>query len=286
MIKKEKKILVVLLSLLLALPAGLRGEPGRGAAPGRHLASRSPVPVSGYRSGYRSYEDYIPEKRDTGKKFKKRTIKHRGKDNVKKKERRSRTKRADYKYYRVKRGDTLYGISGKFRVPVSLITKENRLKSRNSIKAGMKLKIPVSSGNRKKRISGERAAGKSERKPRAPAFRWPLNNVVRYSRDGNKGVKSIGILIEGRSGSKVISSARGVVKKIGRMRGYGTYVVVMHKNRYITVYSNLAGVNVFTGKNIRKGDVIGDLDRNHTLHFQINQEGKSLNPLKYLNKRS
>ncbi len=284
--RKEKIILVVILSLLLALPAGLRGEPGRGAGSGRHLASRSPVTVSGYRSGYRSYEDYIPEKRDAGKKSKKRTGKHRVKENKKKQGRRDSAKGADYKYYRVKRGDTLYGISGKFRVPVRMITNVNRLESRNSIRTGMKLKIPVSSGNREKRESEKRYDGKRERNPRAPAFRWPLNKVVRYSRDGNKGVKSIGILIEGRAGSRVISSAGGVVKKIGRMRGYGTYVVVMHKNRYITVYSKLAGVNVFKGKNLKKGDVIGHLDRNHTLHFQINQEGKSLNPLKYLNNRS
>jgi murein DD-endopeptidase MepM/ murein hydrolase activator NlpD len=273
------KTCVVLISLLLAvLPELKGGERGM-----RNSLSLNSARSYEERPSYRSYEDYIPKRRKSGKKRYKEYGKAREKKQkaVKRKKRTSGSRK--YKRYHVKRGDTLYGISKKFRVPVKVIVKTNSLKSSKSIRTGMKLKIPINSGTHKRKISINR---KRSKRPGAPVFKWPLKSVVKCHRDGKNGVKSIGILIKGRSNSRVVSSAGGVVKKIGKMRGYGTYVVIMHKNRYITVYSKLGRISVHEGKSLRRGDHIGYLDRNRTLHFQINQGGKSLNPLSYLGKKS
>lgn len=45
-------------------------------------------------------------------------------------------------YHEVKRRDTLYGISSRYGVSVSAITKANRIRNRNRIKAGRRLYIP------------------------------------------------------------------------------------------------------------------------------------------------
>jgi LysM repeat protein len=283
---RVKKTSLLLISLLLVVSGELRGEQGAGTAYKRKYSSSSSVRSKAYRPVYRSYEDYIPEKRNPGKKEYKNSGKYRKKKNGAVKRKRKPARRGSFKHYCVKKGDTLYRISKKFRVTIKEITKVNRLKRKNSIRTGMRLKIPVGPKIQKRRISKKTKKSKKGKRPGAPAFKWPLNMIKRYCRDGKNGVKPIGILIKGRTGSKVLSSAGGIVKKIGKMRGYGTYVVVMHKNRYITVYSKLGSVKVHEGKNLRRGDIIGYPDSNRTLHFQINKEGKSLNPLRYLGKKS
>ncbi len=283
---REKKTFLALIFLLLVFSGELRGEEGTGTVSRRDRLAYRSAHSKGHRTSYRSYEDYIPERRKRNNKKYKDTGKSRKRGHAVVKKTGRPAGNRNYEHYRVKRGDTLYRISRKFSVPVKEISKANGLKSRNSIRRGMVLKIPVCTKSRENRISEKTGNRKKDRRPGAPAFKWPLNRITNYSRDGKNGVKSIGILIKSRPGSKVVSSAGGIVKRIGKMRGYGTYVVVMHKNRYVTVYSKLGSVSVHEGKNIKKGDIIGYLDGNRTLHFQISQEGKSLNPLKYLNNRS
>jgi murein DD-endopeptidase MepM/ murein hydrolase activator NlpD len=96
-------------------------------------------------------------------------------------------------------------------------------------------------------------------------------NVRGVNRDGTNGVKSIGIVISSSSNSPVVASEQGVIKKIGYMRGYGNYIVLVHNSRYMTVYANLDRINVTDGQKIPRGSVIGSLQPNDArLHFQIN----------------
>ncbi|MFW6366558.1 MAG: murein hydrolase activator EnvC family protein, partial [Spirochaetota bacterium] len=100
------------------------------------------------------------------------------------------------------------------------------------------------------------------------------------------GVKSIGIVIQTQGRSPVYCAENGVIKKIGYMRGYGNYVVVVHSSRFMTVYANLGAVAVKDGQHIRKGNVIGTLESTDGhLHFQINHAGKPLDALAILPKR-
>lgn len=184
-----------------------------------------------------------------------------------------KSKKAKYVYYRVKRGDNLYRIAGKFNTEIENILRINSIKNMNRIKAGRKIKIPLAR-------KSERGSNPNSLAKRSPAFRWPVKEVVKIRRDGQNGVKSIGIIITGRPGARILSSASGTVMKIGRMRGFGNYIVVKHKNRYITVYSNLSSINVHEGEKVRGGKSIGSMKRSdNKLHFQINYAGKPKNPL-------
>lgn len=63
----------------------------------------------------------------------------------------------------------------------------------------------------------------------------------------------------GKAGAKVVSArAPGVVEKVGRMRGFGTFVVVRHSDRLITVYACLGEVSVRRG-DAMKGEGVGKL---------------------------
>ncbi|PKL19129.1 MAG: hypothetical protein CVV49_02290 [Spirochaetae bacterium HGW-Spirochaetae-5] len=189
----------------------------------------------------------------------------------------SKNSSGSYVYYVVKSGDTLFSIAKKSGVTLNQIQDINDLKGSSIIYKGMKLKIP----SRQLKSEGKASAVVNTDKVK-PGFRWPLKKVRSYSPDGGNGVKSIGILIKGIPGGEVVASEDGVVKKVGYMRGYGNYIVVKHENRYITVYSNLLGIDVKAGDPVVKGCRIGKISDDMTLHFQIDREGKPENPIKLL----
>ncbi len=180
-------------------------------------------------------------------------------------------------YYIVKNGDTLFGIAKRSKVSVNQIQAVNGMKGNSKIYKGMKLKIP--SGTVKVKADVPAVKSVCSVKPR---FLWPLKKVKGYTRDGGDGVKPIGIVIKGIPGGEVVASEDGVVKKVGYMRGYGNYIVVKHDSRYITVYSNLLGIDVKAGDPVVKGCRIGSISDDMTLHFQIDREGKPENPIKHL----
>jgi len=184
--------------------------------------------------------------------------------------------------YTVRRGDTVYGIARKFGVSPDSILEINKCSS-GKIIPGMKLRIPVPGAKNKTKTS-EKPVIKSCRN--RPDFQWPLKKVKTCRKDGDEGVKSIGIIINSTPDADVYASEKGVVKKIGYMRGYGKYIVIMHENRYITVYSNMERVNVREGQSVKTGSLLGKISSDSILHFQIGKAGKPENPLEYLPSRS
>jgi len=210
-------------------------------------------------------------------------IRYRETENVQRTNRAFRTEnregksRDPYIIYRIRKGDTLYRISKRFNTPVKKIISVNRIRNTRNIKIGTKLKIP-----QRNSITAPEHKRASKRNLH---FSWPLHNKSKIRRDGQKGVKSIGIVITGKPGEHVLSSATGVVKKIGHMRGFGNYIVIKHSKEYMTVYSNLDSITVVEGDTIKRGEHIGRIHTSdNELHFQINYSGKPQDPLRLLPK--
>ena len=212
---------------------------------------------------------------------------------------RPRTRRGkNYITYRVHKRDNLFRISKRFGVSVKTICSFNKIGNKNSIYAGMSLRIPRNRVQKKsKRINrrnkNKRTIARKNRKnirknnrKKSPKFIWPIRKIVNIRREQVSGVKSIGITIKGYPRSPIVSSATGVVKRVGYMRGYGNYIVVKHKNRYATVYANLGTVLVHEGDKVGSGKIIGRIDKqNRSIHFQIDHEGRPANPLRLLPKK-
>ncbi|MCL1865438.1 MAG: peptidoglycan DD-metalloendopeptidase family protein [Spirochaetes bacterium] len=205
------------------------------------------------------------------------------KSNVKEKDKNSTQRNpTEYNYYIVKQGDTTYGIAKKSKIDIDRILEINNLNENSKIFTGMKLKIPSENTVIK---NDNNLPKKNNDNGENPQFSWPLKKVNGYSKDGEDGVNSIGMVIKGNPKGDVIASESGVVGKVGYMRGYGKYIVVKHEKRYITVYSNLMEVNVKSGDKIKKGAKIGNISEDMTLHFQIDYMGKPENPLNLLPKK-
>ncbi len=225
------------------------------------------------------------EKKEYQKKIAKKTI------TVEKNKNNLKTKKAA-KYYAVKKGDTIYKICKQFKISEKQLLTINSLKKK-TLYVGQVLK--VTSGNptitstktpastKKTSASVKNVLPKNDYKGAKPAFSWPIKTVKNVKSDACDGVKPIGIIITGKPGSDVISSADGIVKKVGYIRGYGNYVIIGHPNRFMTIYSNLDDIFVKENQAVNKGELVGKLENSNThLHFQISYAGKPQNAASYL----
>ena len=99
----------------------------------------------------------------------------------------------------------------------------------------------------------------------------------------------LGIDIDANSGDPVTAAAEGVVSFSGVRGGYGNVVEIDHGNGYKTLYahnsSNLvkAGDVVRAGQRIAKVGSTGRSTGSH-LHFEVQLNGRQVNPRQYLEK--
>jgi lipoprotein NlpD len=236
---------------------------------------------------HESYEDFINDRSSTIDKTGLHVRKIQARSNRPKSSAHKKNKSAGNKIifisYTVKKKDTLTKIAKKLNITVPTIQKYNGLNDQHIIRSGMVLKIPKS--NTTTHATQPENDTLYEKKGVKPRFRWPVPHVVEYKNDGLDGVKPIGIIITSHPGSRVLSSAPGMVKKIGSMRGFGKYIVINHAGRFNTVYANLSEILVSVGSSVQTGITIGRINPSEKkLHFQIDLEGKPENPLKYLPK--
>lgn len=86
-------------------------------------------------------------------------------------------------------------------------------------------------------------------------------------------------------GTPIFAAGDGVIKKLGRLRGFGNYIFIQHNKDYGTAYAHLHryGKNMQRGKNVKQGDIIGyvgmtGLATAPHLHYEIHYRGKQVNP--------
>ena len=95
----------------------------------------------------------------------------------------------------------------------------------------------------------------------------------------NKGVNYIG-----KDGAKARAIFDGEVTAVFKF--YNTKGVLIRHGSYISVYCNLASVQVSRGQKIRTRDLIGTIAKNEDgkciLHFQLRKETATLNPEKWI----
>jgi LysM repeat protein len=189
------------------------------------------------------------------------------------------TKVPVYKYYKVKRGDSILRIAKKFGVSPRVIIRENHLKKPYIIRPGQKLKILV----------GYRDV---LRLNRPIEFHFPLDGRVDPT-VREKGYP--GIFILGSPGEEVKAAENGIVEFAGKderlLKAYGNVVIIEHPEGYRTVYSNLDKVFVKPKQIVKRGDTIGtagmsgDWGRSG-IYFEVSKvyNGKVyyLNPLEVL----
>ena len=119
------------------------------------------------------------------------------------------------------------------------------------------------------------------------SWMWPSNGKIIATFDEGK---NKGIDIAGRAGQQVVAAGAGKVMYAGSgIRGYGNLVIVKHSNNLLSAYAHNRSIIVKEGQSVSKGQVIaemGDSDADAVkLHFEIRQQGKPVDPSKFLPSR-
>jgi len=92
-----------------------------------------------------------------------------------------------------------------------------------------------------------------------------------------------GIDIACAMGAPVRAAYEGRVSFAERFMGYGNMVILDHGERLHSVYSRLDSIAVAVGAKLVRGQTVGFVK--DTLHFEVRKEGKSLDPLDWLEPR-
>ena len=133
---------------------------------------------------------------------------------------------------------------------------------------------------------GDSASAAGVAGPSVPHL-WPLT-VPSYRTRGMVGANSPqeehpGIDLAVPVGSDVRASGGGVVHQVGEDPAYGLFVLIQHPDGYQTMYGHLSRVLVQRNDMVRAGQVValsGSTGRSTAphLHFEIRQQGRSLDP--------
>ncbi|MBQ0039710.1 MAG: LysM peptidoglycan-binding domain-containing protein [Treponema sp.] len=160
-----------------------------------------------------------------------------------------------YDTYTVQKGDTFYRIAKVNAITVDELKSLNGLDSNSELKAGQKLKIPVTivdtaNANLPSLPDDPR---KYSSKKGDPSLSWPVKNPTITYMTG----KISGVQLGCAKNENVTAIRAGTVMYVGNYRGYGQVVFVQTKTGHIYVYSGLGTIKVKKGDYVVFGDVIG-----------------------------
>lgn len=208
--------------------------------------------------------------------------------------------------YRVQRGDTLYAIAFRFGLDYRDVAAWNQLASPDRILAGQTLRLTSPSGSpwsstaslvpppqrseriaRNERDVPSRVSSKGgTRSVGSLAWGWPAQGkVVRTFDPDTPGRK--GIQIGGSLGQPIKAASAGVVVYSGSgLPGYGRLIILKHPNSALSAYAYLGRMLVREGDSVKLGQTIAEMgsssDNRTVLHFEIREDGKPVDPLRYL----
>ncbi len=96
-----------------------------------------------------------------------------------------------------------------------------------------------------------------------------------------------GVDIAGAEKTPVLAPAKGTVTFVGKDGSLGMTVRIKHDSVYETTYGHLHSASVKKGQHVDRGEVIGNMGNSgrstgHHLHYQIEKNGKNVNPLQYM----
>jgi murein DD-endopeptidase MepM/ murein hydrolase activator NlpD len=194
------------------------------------------------------------------------------------------TKQPSIVDHKVANGESLSLIARKYNTTISAIVSANNM-TNTVVMAGQDIKVPtqasykVAQGNSKV----TRASWKMPVRGRlSDKYGWRKHPVYR------KRLFHAGIDVAAPKGTPIAAVQNGKVIYAGRRAGYGNLVIVSHANGLSTRYAHCSSILVKKGQNVRAGQLLakvgatGVATGNH-LHFEVRKNGKTQNPLTYLN---
>lgn len=187
-------------------------------------------------------------------------------------------------YHKVKEGDTIKKLATRYRVTTDKIVNYplNNLQSETDpLTPGQMIIVP----------DGD-ATPPTPPAVKPPSAPWRNRNFVWPS--GGRLTQGFwlpahpAIDIGTYKGAPVVAADDGVVAVAGwSTYGYGNYIVIRHYDGFETLYAHLSRIDVAAGEAVGRGQLIGAVGSTGRstgphLHFEVNRNGRSYNPLLYL----
>jgi murein DD-endopeptidase MepM/ murein hydrolase activator NlpD len=125
-------------------------------------------------------------------------------------------------------------------------------------------------------------------------FKFPLRNYRITSSFGYRPSPFTGRLqnhqgldLAAPAGTAVYAALEGTVAETGRDAVYGNYIIVSHRDNWVSLYGHLQAIDVAKNAAVRKDTVIGRVGSTGQstgphLHFEIRKNGRALDPGKLL----
>ncbi len=111
---------------------------------------------------------------------------------------------------------------------------------------------------------------------------WPAQGKIVSTFAQNKK----GVDIGGTMGQPVLAAGPGTVLYASSVRGYGNLVIIKHVNNLLSAYAHNKTILVKEGQSVSRGQRIAEMGSSDTdsvkLHFEIRQQGKPVDPIKFL----
>ena len=189
---------------------------------------------------------------------------------------------AAYIEYLVSPNDTLYSIARVRGVTLQALRDSNGFSKNYVLKAGEKIKIPVSSLSTV--ISVQPPPKKDpvfvSSKTASPSLRWPVaaKEVLYMSSD-------MAVLVSGTEYESIKSLTKGTVVHASPFRGYGNVAIVETDDGYRYMYGTCQTLSVRKGDTIEPGTELGKLgiyppSGKPDLVFMVLQNGSPIDPAK------
>ncbi|MFW5998737.1 MAG: peptidoglycan DD-metalloendopeptidase family protein [Bacillota bacterium] len=178
--------------------------------------------------------------------------------------------------YKINPGENLWTISRQFDIAIDKITKANDISNPDLVKPGAVLVLPgvTPEFSYKERLNDN--------------FIQPVNGRISSNFGMRWGSKHEGIDFAVNTGTKIKAAKAGRIIYSDWASGYGHTVIIEHRKGVRTLYGHNSKLLVQGGQYVERGEVIalsGNSGRSTGphLHFEIQINGKPVDPLPYIN---
>ncbi|MCF8412585.1 MAG: peptidoglycan DD-metalloendopeptidase family protein [Melioribacteraceae bacterium] len=127
------------------------------------------------------------------------------------------------------------------------------------------------------------------------AVNWPVNDatIVRFfGKNKNKKLNTVtmnyGIDLKVGKDQFVRAVVEGVISAIDFIPGYGSVLIITHRDKFRSVYGHITDLKVIEGEIVKSGQVIGSVNESlegKIFHFEIWKGRENQNPMNWLVKK-
>ena len=192
--------------------------------------------------------------------------------------------------HKVKQNQNIYDISLIYAVSQSDIVELNGLRKPYKLIPDVELKIPLNKDysvigliNKTKIFKQSKTLPISRINQK---FLFPVNGKMIKDfgpfDNGNQHNDGVDILVS--TDQSIKASMSGKVAFVGsNLKSFGKMILIKHDSQFVTAYARINEFNVMEGDLVKKGQVIGKIYKNNSIHFQIRKSRNPVNPNLYIN---